>query len=130
MSIRHVAEALGGAAEGSYDQEAAVVEEGEEMEPEDARGVAKQSDLNELDVPEWELALDKVEWRELLQRISPSRDGGSEPQAERNDWGVGFDWERGDFRRGHNLRNDKVRCAPRCSCRAGLARYRQGVVGG
>jgi hypothetical protein len=28
-------------------------------------------DLNELDVPEWaELALDKVEWRKLLQRIA------------------------------------------------------------
>ena len=31
----HVAEALGGAAEGSYEQEAAVVEEDEEMERED-----------------------------------------------------------------------------------------------
>jgi hypothetical protein len=31
-SSKHVAEALGGAAEGSYEQEAAVVEEGEEME--------------------------------------------------------------------------------------------------
>jgi hypothetical protein len=30
----HVAEALGGAAEGSYEQEAAVVEEDEEMERE------------------------------------------------------------------------------------------------
>ena len=67
----HVAEALGGAAEGSYEQEAAVVEEDEEMEREDERGVAKRPDLNELDVPEWaELALDKVEWRELLQRIA------------------------------------------------------------
>jgi hypothetical protein len=52
-----VAEALGGAAEGSYEQEAAVVEEDEEMERED--------------VPEWaELALDKVGWRKLLQRIA------------------------------------------------------------
>jgi hypothetical protein len=65
-----VAEALGGAAEGSYEQEVAVVEEDEEVEREDERGVAKRPDLNELDVPEWaELALDKVEWRELLQRI-------------------------------------------------------------
>jgi hypothetical protein len=69
-------------------REAAVVEEDEEMEREDERGVAKWLDLNELDVPEWaELALDTVEWRELLQRIAlcPSRDGDSEPQAERND---------------------------------------------
>jgi hypothetical protein len=60
-----VAEALGGAAEGSYyEQEAAVVEEDEEMERQNERGVAKRPDLNELDVPEWaELALDKVEWR-------------------------------------------------------------------
>ena len=58
----HVAEALGGAAEGSYEQEAAVVEEDEEMKREGERGVAKRPDLNELDVPEWaELALDKVE---------------------------------------------------------------------
>jgi hypothetical protein len=35
------------------------------------RGAAKRPDLNELDVPEWaELALDKVERRELLQRIA------------------------------------------------------------
>jgi hypothetical protein len=66
-----VAEALGGVAEGSYEQEAAVVEEDEEMEREDERGVAKRPDLNELDVPEWaELALDKVERRKLLQRIA------------------------------------------------------------
>jgi hypothetical protein len=26
---------------------------------------------------------------------------------------VGFDWERGEFRRGHSLHNDKVRRAPR-----------------
>jgi hypothetical protein len=64
-------EALGGAAEGSYEQEAAIVEEDEEMEREDERGVAKRPDLNELDVPEWaELALDKVEWRKLLQHIA------------------------------------------------------------
>ena len=62
---------LGGAAEGSYEQEAAVVEEDEEVEREDERGVAKRPDLNELDVPEWtKLALDKVEWRKLLQRIA------------------------------------------------------------
>jgi hypothetical protein len=53
------------------EQEAAVVEEDEETEREDERGVAKRPDLNELDVPEWaELALDKVEWRKLLQRIA------------------------------------------------------------
>jgi hypothetical protein len=44
----HVVEALGGAAEGSYEQKAAVVEEDEEMEREDERGVAKRPDLNEL----------------------------------------------------------------------------------
>ena len=61
----------GGAAEGSYEHEAAVVEEDEEMEREDERGVAKRPDLNELDVPEWaELALDKAERREPLQRIA------------------------------------------------------------
>jgi hypothetical protein len=66
-----VAEALGGAAEGSYEQDAALVEEDEEMERGDERGAAKPPDLNELDVPEWaELALDKVEWRMLLQRIA------------------------------------------------------------
>ena len=55
----------------SYEQEAAVAEEDEEMEREDERGVAKRPDLNELDVPEWaELALDEVEWRKLLQRIA------------------------------------------------------------
>ena len=47
------------------------MEEDEEMEREDERGVAKRPDLNELDVPEWaELALDKVERRKLLQRIA------------------------------------------------------------
>jgi hypothetical protein len=67
----HVAEALGGAAEDSYEQEAAVVEEDEEMEREDERGVTKRPDLNELDVPEWaELALDTVEWRKPLQHIA------------------------------------------------------------
>jgi hypothetical protein len=47
------------------------VEEDEEMEREDERGVAKRPDLNELDVPEWaELTLDnKVEWRKLLGEI-------------------------------------------------------------
>ena len=39
----HVAEALGGAAEGSYEQEAAVGEEDEEMEREDERGVATEA---------------------------------------------------------------------------------------
>jgi hypothetical protein len=67
----HVAGALGAAAEGSYEQEAAAVEEDEEIEREDERGVAKRPDLNELDVPEWaELALDKTQWRKLLQRIA------------------------------------------------------------
>jgi hypothetical protein len=67
----HVVEALGGAAEGSYEQEAAAVEENEEMEREDERGVVKRPDLDELCVPKWaELALDKVEWRKLLQRIA------------------------------------------------------------
>jgi hypothetical protein len=41
---------MGGAAEGSYEQEAAVAEEDEEMEREDERGLAKRPDLNELDV--------------------------------------------------------------------------------
>jgi hypothetical protein len=42
----------------------------------------------------------------------------SEPQAERNDKTVEgrgvrlFDWERGDFRRGHSSHNDKVGRAP------------------
>jgi hypothetical protein len=67
----HVAERW---AEDSYEQqEVAAVEEDEEMEREDERGVAKRPDLNlnELDVSEqWaELALDKIEWRKLLQRI-------------------------------------------------------------
>jgi hypothetical protein len=41
--------------DGSYEQEAAaVVEDGEEVEREDDRGVAKRPDLGELDVlPEW-----------------------------------------------------------------------------
>jgi hypothetical protein len=42
-------EALGGVAEGSYEQEAAAVEEDEEIEREYERGVAKRPDLNELD---------------------------------------------------------------------------------
>jgi hypothetical protein len=51
---------------GSYEQEAAVVEEDEEMEREDERGVAKRPDPNELDVLEQaELALGKVGWRKL-----------------------------------------------------------------
>jgi hypothetical protein len=70
----------------SYEQETAAVEGGKEMEREDARGMAKQPDLNELDVPEWaELALGKMQWRKLLQRIALYRDGDIEPQAERND---------------------------------------------
>jgi hypothetical protein len=43
----HAAEALlGGAAEGSYEQEAAAVEEDDKMEREDEGGVAKRPDLN------------------------------------------------------------------------------------
>jgi hypothetical protein len=54
----HVTEALQEAAEGSYEQEAAAVEEDEQMKREDERGVAKRPDLNELAVPEWaEVAL-------------------------------------------------------------------------
>jgi hypothetical protein len=69
-----VVEALGGAAGGSYEQEAAVVEEDGEMEREDGRGEAGRPDLSELDVPEWgELALDQVERRKLLQRIALCR---------------------------------------------------------
>jgi hypothetical protein len=45
-------------------------EEDEEMERGDERGIAKRPDPNELDVPEWrELALAKIEWRELPQRV-------------------------------------------------------------
>jgi hypothetical protein len=47
--------------------------------------VAKRPDLNELDVPEWaELALDKKSNGGSYCSASPSRDGDSEPQAERN----------------------------------------------
>jgi hypothetical protein len=79
----HVAEALGGAAEGSYEQEAAVVEEDDkEMEREDERGEAKRPDLNELDVPEWaELELDKVEWRKPLQPAHRPLETVSETEA-------------------------------------------------
>jgi hypothetical protein len=53
------------------EQEAAAVEEDEEMEREDEQGVAKWPVLNELDEPGWaELALDTIEWRKLLQRIA------------------------------------------------------------
>jgi hypothetical protein len=44
-------EALGGAAEGSYEQEAAAVEDGG-MERADMRGGAKWPDLSGLDAPE------------------------------------------------------------------------------
>jgi hypothetical protein len=84
----HVAEALGGAAEGSYEQEAAAVAEDEEMEREDARGVAKWPDLNKLDVPEWaELALNKVECK-ALQACAKKHwvrwfsDAGSSPRPQ------------------------------------------------
>jgi hypothetical protein len=63
-----------GPVEGSYDQEAVAVEEDEEMEREDERGVAKRPDLNEL-------SIDVPEWAELALSASPSRDGDSEPQA-------------------------------------------------
>jgi hypothetical protein len=46
-----------------------------------------------LDVPEWaELALDKIERGQLHGYFSapPASDGGSEPQAERMNWGVGL----------------------------------------
>jgi hypothetical protein len=49
----HVVEVLGGAAEGSYEQEAAAVEEDEEMKREDERGIAKRPGPNEPDAPEW-----------------------------------------------------------------------------
>jgi hypothetical protein len=45
-------EALGVAAKCSNEQEVTTVEEDEETEREDERGVAKRPDLNELDVPE------------------------------------------------------------------------------
>jgi hypothetical protein len=67
-------EALGGAAEGSYEQEAAVVEVDEEMEREDERGVAKRPDRNELDVPEWEeLALEATAAHCPLEMETASR---------------------------------------------------------
>jgi hypothetical protein len=47
----HAVEALGGAAEGSYEQEAAVVEEDEETKREDERGEAKRQN-HEVDVSE------------------------------------------------------------------------------
>jgi hypothetical protein len=80
-----------------------------ETEREDERGAAKRPDLrctlSELDVPEWaELALDKVEWRGRIALLR-DRDSGQ---------CVGFDWERGDPRRGRSLR-------PRID-HAGLAR--------
>jgi hypothetical protein len=82
----HVVVALGGTAEGSYEQEAAAVEEDEEMEREDKRGMVKQPDLNELDVPECaELALYIEQNGGSYCSASPSRDGDSEPKAERND---------------------------------------------
>jgi hypothetical protein len=56
-------EALGAAAKGSYEQEAAAVEEDEEMKRGDEQGVAKRPDLNKLDVSGWaELALNKMEY--------------------------------------------------------------------
>jgi hypothetical protein len=58
----HVAEALGRAAGGSCEQEAAAVwrRTTHEIEREDGRGMAKQPDPDELDVPKWaEPARDK-----------------------------------------------------------------------
>jgi hypothetical protein len=49
-----VAGALGLAAEGSYEQGAAAVEEDGEMGREDGRGMAKRRDPNQLDMREWE----------------------------------------------------------------------------
>jgi hypothetical protein len=90
-------EALGGAAEGSYEQaEAAVVEEDEEMEREDERGVAKRPDLNELDVPEWaELTLEATAVHRPLEMETASR-----RQSTSNDSGVGFDWDAEVFAEG------------------------------
>jgi hypothetical protein len=65
----HVAEALGGAAEGSYEQEAAVVEEDEEMEQEDERGVAKRRPQRARCTGMGRTGIE-VEWRKLLQRIA------------------------------------------------------------
>jgi hypothetical protein len=103
------------------------VEEDEEVEREDERGVAKRPDLNELDVPELaELALDKVEWRELLQRIAlyvemetasrrqsaTTRVCGSIGSAEIFAEGTAYTTTKWDV---HH---------------AGLTRYRQGTAGG
>jgi hypothetical protein len=48
-----------------------------------------------------------------MQRISPSRDGDSQRRQSAMTRNMGFDWERGDFRRGQGLHNDKVRRVPR-----------------
>jgi hypothetical protein len=60
------------------------VEEDQEMEREDERGMAKRPDLNELDAPEWaEMALDKIVsgtcsiWR--LDRGRKTAGGPSKP---------------------------------------------------
>jgi hypothetical protein len=80
----HVVEAVGGAVAGSYAQEAAAVEEDEEMEREDERGAAKRPDLNGLDVPDW---AEWQNWHWIKQNggspcsAPPPSDGGSEPQA-------------------------------------------------
>jgi hypothetical protein len=64
--------ALGGAAEGSYEHEAVVVEEDEETERENEQKGEKRPDLN--DVPEWEKL-----WE--VHRTSPRSKGkGSRPQ--------------------------------------------------
>jgi hypothetical protein len=86
----HVAAALGGAAEGTYEQraEAAAVEEDEGMEREDGQGVAKRPNRNKLDprcAGEWaDLALD-MEGTTSNCSASPSKDGDSEPQPEHID---------------------------------------------
>jgi hypothetical protein len=77
-----VAEVLGGAAEGSYEQGAAVVEEYEEMEREDERGVAKRPDLNAAASTSW-MCRNGQNWHCIKLNggsycsASPSGDGGS-----------------------------------------------------
>ena len=102
------------------------MEEDEEMEREDGRRVAKRPDLNELDVPEWaELALDKVEWRKLLQRIALSLEmetASRMQSATTRVWGSIGSAE--IFAEGTAYTTTKWDVH-----HAGLARYRQGVVG-
>jgi hypothetical protein len=107
------------------------------MEREDERGVAKQPDLNELNVPEWaELALDKIGRRELatarlqtaahchlgMETAREPQSGPAESAATRM-WGSIGSAE--IFAEGIAYTTTKWDVH-----RAGLARYRQGVVGG